>query len=204
MTVEVTPTQPKPAPKPAAPKVGDRVQFATYHDTPLIWRITALTKSNITLVSDQVLVAGTYRYDYETAPDTTYATSDPRQWLVNTLTPALVGSVPQNDPALQPANPLGDLATLPTAADLKGLLTLIAAPHPWATTNPGYNNLPLYTSATAANYWLADGRLITISGETTTPDPDYLSAGIRPVIKLDPTKLELRPETPGLFIASPK
>jgi hypothetical protein len=180
------------------------VQFATYHDTPLIWRITALSKTTLTLITDQVLVAGTYRAD-PTAPDASdYAASDARQWLVNTFTPALYrhsGLDPES--LFLPANTLGDTATLPTADDLAALPTRTAAPHPWATANPGYSGAPLYTASNKSNYWLATAHIIDLYGTETAQPPYYLSAGIRPLIKLDPTTLELRPEKSGLFIAAP-
>jgi hypothetical protein len=180
MTVDETPST--PAPTPAA---GDTIRFATN-----TWRVLAVSKTDLFVLSD-TLVADK---PFADTPTNTYATSTIRTWLTGDYLSTTFTAAEQKTlkpTPLPDVNVTADKVFLLSTTEFSDLLTDPTADTTWWLRTPD-------------SYADAYATAVTPDGTFSVVEPHTQPLAVRPALTLDTTKLELRPDKSGLFIASPK
>jgi len=188
---------------PALVTVGTSVNFGTYGDAPLQWRVLYADDDELVLLSRYVLSAGAFQSDWEGTDASRYGASEVRAWLLGDF--AAAAFTVQQSAALLPhtGGPAGtDRVFLLNAAEVERYLpkatARTAAPHVAAGADHiGFTGEALSVDGAYASWWLADAasddfaaRLVEPGGKFGSELVYYADIGVRPAIRVDRVRID--------------
>ena len=195
---------------PALVTIGTLVNFGSYGNAPLQWRVLYADDDELILLSRYVLSAGAFQSDWEGKDASRYGASEVRTWLQGDF--AAAAFTTQQSAALLPhtGGSVGsDRVFLLSAAEVTRYLPKTAkrkaAPHAVAGAGHiGYSGEALSLSGAYASWWLADAasddfaaRLVGPSGEFGSELVYCADIGVRPAIRVNRDKIAFTLDAPG-------
>jgi len=198
------------APTPALVTIGTLVNFGSYGDAPLRWRVLYADDDELLLLSEYVVSAGAFQSDWEGRDASRYSASEVRAWLQGEFAAKAFST--QQSAALLPhtGGAAGaDRVFLLSAAEVERYLPKArdrkAAPHAVARAGQvGFSAEPLSLSGAYASWWLADAASDDFAARVVKPDGKlgsqlvyYADLGVRPAIRVNRNKIGYTLDTQG-------
>jgi len=197
-------------PVPALVTIGSLVNFGTYANSPLRWRVLYADDDELLLLSQYVVSAGAFQSDWEGKTASHYSASEVRNWLLGDFATA-VFSTQQAAALLSHAGGAAgpDRVFLLSAAEVERYLPRAedrkAEPHADAGAGQiGFSGEPLSLSGAYAAWWLADAagddfaaRVVMPNGKLGSQFVYYADLGVRPAIRVNRAKIAYTLDTQG-------
>ena len=197
-------------PIPALVTIGTLVNFGSYGNAPLQWRVLYADDDELLLLSEYVVSAGAFQSDWEGRDASRYSASEVRAWLQGDFAAKVFST--QQSAALLPhtGGAAGtDRVFLLSTAEVERYLPKTkdrkAAPHAAAGAGQvGFGGEPLSMSGAYASWWLADAASDDFAARVVKPDGKlgsqlvyYADLGVRPAIRVNRDKIAYTLDTQG-------